>query len=313
MTIPAVSIPIPIQISQSQNAVVTPTQVLISLSLLLLTVLLSLSLNLGIASSLLVAAIRCILQLSVMGVILDKVFKAESPWAVAAMSFVMILLGANEVTFARSKRRPDGLFLSSLTSLLASVIPITVFGARLAIVHDPFWSPQSFIPILGMITGNAISGTAVATSVVIKELVDNRDKVETLLAHGASRTEAVVPVAREALRLALLPTVNQMSVIGLISIPGMMTGAILGGESTQRAAQMQMIIMFLITTTTTICVSLSLLFTLSVLVDSGHRIRADRVSGGGKNGSSGNVLVWLGRMGWECLRGRGGGRGAVRI
>ena len=56
-----------------------------------------------------------------------------------------------------------------------------------------------------MITGNAISGMAVATSVVLKELVDNRDKVETYLAHGASRTEACIPVAREALRLACVP------------------------------------------------------------------------------------------------------------
>lgn len=54
----------------------------------------------------------------------------------------------------------------------------------------------------GMIAGNAISGMAVATTYVVRELVDNRDKVETYLAHGASRTEAVLPVAREALLLA---------------------------------------------------------------------------------------------------------------
>ncbi|KAL8281009.1 hypothetical protein RQP46_006688 [Phenoliferia psychrophenolica] len=286
---------------------VSATNVAIAFSLVVVDAAVSWALGLGIASSLLVAAGRCIVQLSLMGLVLDAVFKAESPWAVAGMAFAMVLLGANEVTFARSKRRPRGLFISSLVSLLCSVIPVAIFGSRFAIVHTPFWSPQSFIPILGMITGNAISGMAVATSVVLKELVDNRDKVETYLAHGATRTEACIPVAREALRLALLPTVNQMSVIGLISIPGMMTGAILGGSSTHAAAQMQMIIMFLITATTTLCVTFSLYLTFSVLVDGSHRIRLDRVD------TSGSPIGWVLGKAWEGIgEAWGGMKGCCR-
>lgn len=91
------------------------------------------------------------------------------------------------------------------------------------------------VPILGMILGNAISAIGVGINTVHKEFSENRDKVETYLAMGASRFEAVKPVGVEALKLALLPTVNQLryfvfrshpkwwlrySVIGLISIPG---------------------------------------------------------------------------------------------
>jgi ABC-type iron transport system FetAB permease component len=71
-----------------------------------------------------------------------------------------------------------------------------------------------------MLLGNAISAIGVAWNTVQKEFADNRDKVETYLAMGASRFEACKPIACEALKLALLPTVNQMSIIGLISIPG---------------------------------------------------------------------------------------------
>jgi len=71
-----------------------------------------------------------------------------------------------------------------------------------------------------MLLGNTISAIGVAMNSVNKEFADNRDKVETYLAMGASRFEACKPVAVEALKLALLPTVNQMSIIGLISIPG---------------------------------------------------------------------------------------------
>lgn len=72
-----------------------------------------------------------------------------------------------------------------------------------------------------MILGNAISAIGVGINTISRELSENKDKVETYLAMGASRFEAVKPAAVEALKLALLPTVNQMSVIGLISIPGM--------------------------------------------------------------------------------------------
>ena len=81
--------------------------------------------------------------------------------------------------------------------------------------HDTsIFSPLTFVyqPDRGMLAGSAIGGTAVATNYVTREVVENRDKLETYLAHGASRVEACLPLAREALMIALLPTINQMSV-----------------------------------------------------------------------------------------------------
>lgn len=114
----------------------------------------------------------------------------------------------------------------------------------LRILHWP--CPRSIlaVPIIGMILGNAISAIGISCNAIQKEFAENRDKIETYLSFGATRFEACRPIGREALKLALLPTVNQMSVIGLISIPGMMTGAIIGGSSVQQAARLQMIIMF---------------------------------------------------------------------
>jgi hypothetical protein len=128
---------------------------------------------------------------------------------------------------------------------------------------------------------------------------ENRDKTETLLAFGASRFEACRPLAVDALRLALMPIVNQMryagtfalelvppllivslvelSVIGIISIPGMMTGAILGGANVEQAARLQMIIMFMISASSGLSCIAATLFTLYECVDSEHRIRGDRI------------------------------------
>ncbi|KAG8996547.1 hypothetical protein FRB94_008218 [Tulasnella sp. JGI-2019a] len=128
-----------------------------------------------------------------------------------------------------------------------------------------------------MLCGGTISGMVVALSSVLKEVVENKDKVETYLAFGASRFEACKPIATEALRLALLPTINQMSVIGLISIPGMMTGALLGGSSLEQAAKLQMIIMFMINASTALAAIVATVLALLVIVDGEGRLRLDRI------------------------------------
>lgn len=122
---------------------------------------------------------------------------------------------------------------------------------------------------------------------------ENQDKVETYLAFGASRFEACKPIATDALRLALTPNINQMrysscslpvqrtntshSVLGIIAIPGMMTGAILGGSSVQQAARLQMVIMFMISASTALASISTTILALSVVVDTEHRVRTDRL------------------------------------
>jgi hypothetical protein len=107
--------------------------------------------------------------------------------------------------------------------------------------------------------------------------------------------EACKPVATEGLRLALTPTINQMryvlaiqysnvsstdfskSVIGIIAIPGMMTGAILGGSSVEQASKLQMVIMFMISASTALSAIFTTVFALGMVVDSEHRVRSDRI------------------------------------
>jgi len=169
------------------------------------------------------------------------------------------------------------MFSSVLLSMLGSTIPVSIIGARYAMAVEPFWKPEQYIPIVGMMCGNTISGVVVVVTYVLKEMYDNRDKVEMYLAFGASRFEASLPIAREAIRLALTPTINQMSVIGIIAIPGMMTGAILGGASVDQAAKLQMVIMFMISASSGIAAIATTVVTLGVVIDNEHRVRPDRI------------------------------------
>lgn len=246
-------------------------------SFIIFNALISTSLQLGVGSSLLSAAIRCVVQLGLVALVLQKVFETNNIWAVASIACLLNLLGTIEAVVNKSKKRYNHMFSAVLFGMLCSTIPVSVIGIRFAMAIEPFWKPEQYIPIVGMLCGGTISGIVVSVSYVLQEIYDNRDKVEMYLAFGASRFEACRPVAREALRLALTPTINQMSVIGIIAIPGMMTGAILGGSSVQQAARLQMVIMFMISASTALASIITTVTTLAVVVDGEDRLRPDRV------------------------------------
>ncbi|KDQ52681.1 hypothetical protein JAAARDRAFT_162520 [Jaapia argillacea MUCL 33604] len=233
--------------------------------------------GLGIGSSLVTAGTRCVLQLSVMALLLQKIFETNHPWAVAGIALLLNLMGTIETVVNKSKFRFNHMFPCVLVAMVGSTIPVSVIGTRFAMSVEPFWLPEQFVPVVGMLCGSTISGIVVSVTYVLKELHENRDKVEMYLAFGASRFEACKPIATQALRLALTPTINQMSVLGIIAIPGMMTGAILGGSSVEQAAKLQMVIMFMISSSTALASIVMTGFALGLVVDGEHRVRSDRL------------------------------------
>ncbi|KAF9158362.1 hypothetical protein BGX21_003434 [Mortierella sp. AD011] len=220
--------------------------VAIASTLILVNGFLSMLLGLGLEKRLFISATRCVVQLTIMGLVLQHIFGADSPILVILMALLLTLLGANEAVFNVSKRRHIYMFPSVLVSMGCSCLIIGTFGTRLAMGVDPLHSPKEFIPVLGMLLGNTMTGITLGLDQCLSQLSDNREKIELYLSMGATRWEACRPVAVEAMRRAMMPTINQMSIIGLISIPGMMTGQLIAGASVMNAAKSQQIIMFLI-------------------------------------------------------------------
>ncbi|CAO3646511.1 unnamed protein product [Cunninghamella blakesleeana] len=228
----------------------------------------------------LIAAIRCLIQLTIMGYILEDVFKANHPAIVMVMVAVLILLGAYETVYNKSKKTYQGMFLSVLISTAVSALIVGVVGSRFAMEQSPFWVPQTFIPTMGMLLGNLLSGMAVALSSCLSSVSSNKEQIETYLAFGASRWEAGQSIAMEAVRLAMLPTINQMSVIGLISIPGMLSGQVLSGAPVMNAVRYQQIIMFMISASTALGVLGAVIFCIQVIIDGKDRLRPERILSG---------------------------------
>jgi putative ABC transport system permease protein len=225
-------------------------QVAIAASLVLVSGGISLALRLGLERRLLVAAIRTVVQLLLIGLVLRWIFENRQWYFVLALLTAMTLI-AGVAAVRRVEHRYPGIWLDSIVSIWASswlMAAVAVFGVVQVQGADGMsWhNPRYVIPLLSMILGNTLSGISLGLDRLASELASKRDQVETLLALGATRWEAAQPAIRQSVRTAMIPTINMMMVAGVVSLPGMMTGQILAGMDPENAAKYQIVIIFLI-------------------------------------------------------------------
>ena len=223
-----------------------------------------------------IAAIRTVVQLLLLGYILRYVFELQSLWLLVGVITVMIVVAAHAAV-QRTEARFPGMLSASLIALIASSLLTTWMVTRLIIGVEPWWQPQYMIPLLGMILGNSLTGISLCLDQLLGALKDRRDEVEMELAMGATRWEAVRRPLREAVRRGMIPTINAMSVVGIVSLPGMMTGQILAGADPLLAVKYQIVVMFMIAAATSMgCIFIGLLV-YRRLFNARHQLRAERI------------------------------------
>ena len=224
-------------------------QVGIAASLILVNGAISVGLKLGMGRRLLVASLRTTVQLLLVGLILQQVFALRSLAAVAALTLVMISV-AGYSAVRRTSRRFPGIWLNAFVSIWASAWTIAALALTAIVQAEPWYLPQYAIPFLGMILGNTLTGISLGLDRFGEALVTGREAVEMRLTLGASRWEAALPAIREAVRTGMIPILNSMTVAGLVSLPGMMTGQLLSGVDPVEAVKYQIVIMFVIASAT---------------------------------------------------------------
>ena len=242
---------------------------------------LSLAFGLGIGRRLLVAASRMVVQLLLVGLVLEALFRAVSPVATAAVALVMVLFAGREAV-ARQDRRLAGWWSYGLGTgaMLMAAGLVTVFALTTQLRPDPWYDPRYAIPLLGMVLGNTMTGISLGLNALTGDVAQARPAIEARLSLGADRIQAMRPLARKSLRAALLPIVNSMAATGLVSLPGMMTGQILGGVAPVEAVKYQLLIMFLIAGGTGFGAVAAVLGGAWRLTDRRHRLRPDRLAPG---------------------------------
>ncbi len=201
--------------------------------------------RLQLGRDLLVSIVRMSLQLLLIGFVLEYLFELQI-WYVTIGVFVAMVFFAARTILARTGVVIGGTTAILALAMLAGAGSVSAFLVLAVVQVDPWYAPRYFIPLAGMVLGNSMSGCALALERFYAGVKENRKLVETYLVHGATGAEATQDLFRSAFRASLIPTLSSMSGVGLVFIPGMMTGQILGGVDPVDAIRYQMVIMMAI-------------------------------------------------------------------
>jgi len=244
--------------------------------LILINLGISIALRLGLERSLAIASVRMVVQLLLVGYVLEWIFALNNPILVVGISLFMASVAAL-AAINRTARRFARMFWSSFISILSTTFCLTSLVVIGILQVRPWYDPQYFIPLLGMVMGNALSGVSLGLDRFLEGLVSRQPEIETLLSLGATRWEAARGSIRDALRTGMLPTINSMMVVGLVSLPGMMTGQILAGADPLDAVRYQITIFFAIAAGTALATIIVVLLSFRSLFSSSHQLRLDRL------------------------------------
>ena len=221
----------------------------LALVLVVVVAVVSLRQRLGLERDLLVGTVRTIVQLYLVGLILAAVFSAAR-WYWVLLILVVMAAVATHAAVARLAKPIPGVYWIAAAALTISTAATLAYVIGVVVSPRPWWEPQYVIPIAGMILGNSMTSAALAGDRLQADLFTRRDEIEARLALGFSGREAVQPLVRSALRAAMIPTVNGMMTVGVVQLPGMMTGQILAGASPLTAIRYQIVVVFMLAVAT---------------------------------------------------------------
>lgn len=247
--------------------------------LVLLLALTSTLLRLALAKRLIIAAVRTVIQLILIGLVLDTLFAASRLHWIALMAAVMLLLAGREV-MARQKRRLKGWWAFGIgtSAMFVSSFSVTILTLTVVIGPEPWYQPQYAIPLLGMLLGNTMTGVALSLDRLNDSVWQQRALIENRLMLGQSWQEAVRDIRQEAIRSGMIPSINAMAAAGIVSLPGMMTGQILAGSPPGVAVKYQILIMFSVVAGTGFGTLVAVIAGSRRLFDDRQRLRTDRLA-----------------------------------
>jgi putative ABC transport system permease protein len=183
------------------------------------------------------------------------VFALRNPLLVVMVIGVMGTIATIVARNRISQKIPQLLPLVGGSILTGTIL--TLLYTNLLIVRPEEWyEPQSLIPLAGIVLGNAMNGAALAGERLVNTLNNSQLEIETHLSLGAAPQEAIAQYRKEAIKAGLIPTLNTMLVVGIVTLPGIMTGQMLSGVNPLQAAAYQMVIMFMLALATLVTTTL---------------------------------------------------------
>ncbi len=222
----------------------TFTTLSLTLIFVLIPLVLSKRLQLGLEKDTLIATFRSIIQLLAVGYVLKFVFDADSFIYIFLMISLMILTAALNA-------RKKGKAIKGITWKIAAtliIVEVVTQGILLGFGIVPA-TAQYIIPISGMLIGNSMVLAILFLNRFSSEIESSQDQIELILSLGGTPKQAVHHQLKNAIRASMIPTIESQKTIGLVQLPGMMSGQIIGGADPIQAVQFQLLIIFALLTT----------------------------------------------------------------
>ena len=203
------------------------------------------------------AASRAMVQLLAVGLALAFILDEDAPLALSWLWVAGMLVFAADVARRRSREVPGFMPIALAAFLATAAVTLgVVFGLGIFPLE-----PRTLVPIAGLVIGNSMNATVLAARRGVEELRDKRLEVEARLALGQPASAASLPYLRAAARTAVTPQIETTKAVGIIFLPGAMTGLILAGVDPLDAVLVQVVVMYLVlasavTTTTVVTMGL---------------------------------------------------------
>lgn len=246
--------------------------------LIVLDAALSLALRLGLHRQILVAAVRMVAQLTIVGLVLRHVFASASPAATLAVILFMVAAAAREVATRPQQRLARHMNYQIGAAVVSCAGFATVLLALATAVRPtPWYEPRYAIPLMGIVLGSVLNAASLALDGILDGVVRERTRIEARLALGTPFRDAIGPLVRRATRRGMIPVANQMSAAGIITLPGIMTGQLLAGMDPMEAVKYQILLMFLLAGASGLASVGAALLAVRALSDDRQRLRVDRL------------------------------------
>ncbi|KAF4671415.1 hypothetical protein FOZ61_000039 [Perkinsus olseni] len=233
-------------------ALISPGGIGIAAACLSINVMISLYMKLEIHWRVVVGAIRCVCQLLLLGLLFATVFSSDQVWPVILMTIFMLSVASFEA-YQRPKHTYPGFIRTVIIAMTASCFPMALIMTNFVLsLGSMWWHPRYYLPMLGMLTNNGMSAISLASDRLLTQLVDKRTAIEAEMRTSSNPRQVVLPIHREAVRVGMMPTLNTLAVVGLVAIPGMMAGQLLGGADPLTAAKYQIVVTIMIASTSSL-------------------------------------------------------------
>ncbi|GBG93587.1 ABC transporter permease protein [Ligilactobacillus salitolerans] len=229
------------------NLAVNNQGLLLAFSLVLITMFIAYKEKLEINKDLIISVLRAIVQLFLVGYLLKYVFKVNNFIVTLALVLIIIFNASYN-----AMKRSQGMEHSLRTSFLAIFISTGVTLSVLIGVGTIKMIPSQLIPITGMIASNAMVAIGICYKNLNLAFRDQRQQIQERLALGADLKDTSLPILRETIKIGVQPTIDSAKTVGIVSLPGMMSGLIFAGVDPVHAIKYQIMVTFMLLSTTSI-------------------------------------------------------------